>query len=274
LGGRKFFYVEREATMSLQTGELSILLPLALSLPPERSAKFLAEVERALGGGGPRGESAAHHVATSLLRRYLDSAPPGLRSSIVVVAVLHKAMTMPRVVSLTDEQLELVMTYARPLRHSKDRAAYLERVALLLRRHSDIGDGLVARIARHAQKEFMRPTSGSKTIAVVNDVSGGDRQCRLPNRYRPPVCTGAGIAITVAEDSPTTRLLNTCKSGTSITAPVSLSVVTSSAMSANANRYFGPRAPPSWKAPTARTLIEDHELALEVVVANLLDRIE
>jgi hypothetical protein len=68
-------------------------------------------------------------------------------------------------VSLSDQQLATVMEHARPLRHPEHRAKYLARVAELLRRHAgNIGDGLVSRVARQAQKEFLRPASGSKTI--------------------------------------------------------------------------------------------------------------
>jgi hypothetical protein len=58
---------------------------------------------------------------------------------------------------LTDEQLALVMAAAKPL-HPNDRAAYLRRVSELLSAHPVLGDGLVARVVRGAQREFM-PTA-------------------------------------------------------------------------------------------------------------------
>jgi hypothetical protein len=57
-----------------QTSEIQQLLPMALSLSPERAAGFLAEVRRRL-GNGPGGEAAAYRVACELLRVYATPPP-------------------------------------------------------------------------------------------------------------------------------------------------------------------------------------------------------
>jgi hypothetical protein len=56
--------------------------------------------------------------------------------------------------ALSDEQLLTVQRAAEPL-HPHDRGAYLERVAEMLSGH-EIGDGLVGRVAREAQRQFLR----------------------------------------------------------------------------------------------------------------------
>jgi hypothetical protein len=62
---------------------------------------------------------------------------------------------MPKPIGLTDEQIRMIKSAAVPL-HPHDRGAYLERVAALLANQTEIGDGLVARAVRAAQKEFLR----------------------------------------------------------------------------------------------------------------------
>ncbi len=57
--------------------------------------------------------------------------------------------------ALSDEQLLTVQRAAEPL-HPHDRGAYLERVAEMLSGR-EIGDGLVGRVAREAQRQFLRP---------------------------------------------------------------------------------------------------------------------
>jgi len=57
--------------------------------------------------------------------------------------------------ALTDDQLTVIQRLAEPLVYA-DRAAYLHRVAELLRDCSAIGDGVVGRAARQAQAEFRR----------------------------------------------------------------------------------------------------------------------
>ena len=56
-------------------------------------------------------------------------------------------------IALTDEQLEIIYRVAGPL-HPADRGAYLQVVAELLNGH-EIGDGVVARAAKEAQRRFM-----------------------------------------------------------------------------------------------------------------------
>ena len=57
-------------------------------------------------------------------------------------------------IGLTDEQLLTIQRAAAPL-HPQDRGRYLEKVAEMLNGH-EIGDGLVGRVAREAQREFLR----------------------------------------------------------------------------------------------------------------------
>jgi hypothetical protein len=58
-------------------------------------------------------------------------------------------------IALTDDQLTVITNAAHPL-PPQDRAAFLERVAEMLR-GVEIGDGAVSRAARTAQAEFLRP---------------------------------------------------------------------------------------------------------------------
>ena len=64
-------------------------------------------------------------------------------------------------ISLTDAELEVVMSAARPLQpHERDQ--FLRDVAAELERYrSDIGPGLVARVAREAQRKVFDPPSFS-----------------------------------------------------------------------------------------------------------------
>ena len=57
-------------------------------------------------------------------------------------------------IGLTDEQLLTIQRAAAPL-HPQDRGLYLEKVAEMLSGH-EIGDGLVGRVAREAQRQFLR----------------------------------------------------------------------------------------------------------------------
>ena len=57
-------------------------------------------------------------------------------------------------IALTDNQLAQVQRCAEPL-NPHDRGPYLERVAELLNGH-EIGDGLVGRVVREAQRQFLR----------------------------------------------------------------------------------------------------------------------
>ena len=57
-------------------------------------------------------------------------------------------------IGLTDEQLLTIQRAAAPL-HPQDRGLYLEKVAEMLSGH-EIGDGLVGRVAREAQRLFLR----------------------------------------------------------------------------------------------------------------------
>jgi hypothetical protein len=57
---------------------------------------------------------------------------------------------------LTDTQLNIIRRAAEPL-HPHDRGVYLETVAELLNGH-ELGDGIITRVAKEAQKRFWRGT--------------------------------------------------------------------------------------------------------------------
>ena len=59
---------------------------------------------------------------------------------------------------LSDSQMSQVLAMAEPLA-VPDRDLYLRRLAELLAREPVIGDGVVGRAAREAQRQFMRPPS-------------------------------------------------------------------------------------------------------------------
>jgi hypothetical protein len=63
---------------------------------------------------------------------------------------------LPPPLALTDDQLSTIMTAAGPL-HPAIRGLYLERVAEQLRDHRVIGDGLIGRITKQVQRQFLRP---------------------------------------------------------------------------------------------------------------------
>jgi hypothetical protein len=58
-------------------------------------------------------------------------------------------------IALTDNQLDIITRAATPL-HYLDRGPFLERVAERLRGINVLGDGIVARVVRDAQREFWR----------------------------------------------------------------------------------------------------------------------
>jgi hypothetical protein len=65
----------------------------------------------------------------------------------------------PRPLALSDSQLDAVLRAAAPLQ-PVDRDAFLVLVAARLRGVEMIGDGVVARVCKEAQREFWtRPTS-------------------------------------------------------------------------------------------------------------------
>jgi hypothetical protein len=59
-------------------------------------------------------------------------------------------------IRLSDEQMHVISRTAEPL-FPGDRGAYFHRVAELLRSQPELGDGIVSRVVRQAQKEFWRP---------------------------------------------------------------------------------------------------------------------
>jgi hypothetical protein len=61
-------------------------------------------------------------------------------------------------ISLSDEELGIVMTLAAPL-HPARRSAFLEAVVLEASRYGAIGPGLLNRIGRELQKRFTAPTT-------------------------------------------------------------------------------------------------------------------
>jgi hypothetical protein len=58
--------------------------------------------------------------------------------------------------SLTDDELDVVFNLARPLEPAM-RDPFLRSVAIELERYPEIGVGLVFRVGRQLQREFLRP---------------------------------------------------------------------------------------------------------------------
>lgn len=59
-------------------------------------------------------------------------------------------------IRLSDSALDAIMSAARPIAvHRRDE--FLQRVAELLREERELGDGVIARACRTAQKEFFDP---------------------------------------------------------------------------------------------------------------------
>jgi hypothetical protein len=61
--------------------------------------------------------------------------------------------------SLSDQELDIVMNLARPLDRDL-RDPFLRSVASELERYQEIGPGLVFRVGKQLQREFLRPPSG------------------------------------------------------------------------------------------------------------------
>ncbi len=61
--------------MPLTSEEARAVFPLAWSLPPDRTADFVREIEAALAGHPARGEGLAHRVAIELLQRFFIPPP-------------------------------------------------------------------------------------------------------------------------------------------------------------------------------------------------------
>ena len=75
--------------------------------------------------------------------------------------------------SLSDDELSIVFNLARPL-EPELRDPFLQAVALALAKYPTeaLGPGLVARIARPLQSEFLRPPTGRETSLEIH---GGAR---------------------------------------------------------------------------------------------------
>lgn len=58
--------------------------------------------------------------------------------------------------ALSDAELDSIMAAARPIAVDR-RDAFLQRVAELLQDERELGDGVIARACRVAQKEFFDP---------------------------------------------------------------------------------------------------------------------
>ena len=57
-----------------------------------------------------------------------------------------------------DDQMEIIMSYARPLA-PRDRSEFLQDVASELRRYETLGPGLVTRVCASAQRKFFAAPS-------------------------------------------------------------------------------------------------------------------
>jgi hypothetical protein len=61
--------------MALSNEEARAVFPLAWSLPPDRTADFVRELERILASHPTRGEGLAHRIAIELLPRFFVPPP-------------------------------------------------------------------------------------------------------------------------------------------------------------------------------------------------------
>jgi hypothetical protein len=66
--------------------------------------------------------------------------------------------------SLSDEELDVVMNLARPL-EPQLRDPFLRSVASELERHPEIGVGLIFRVGKQLQRDFLRPPSTRDIIS-------------------------------------------------------------------------------------------------------------
>jgi hypothetical protein len=73
-----------------------------------------------------------------------------------------RPMTTP--LALTDRQLDIVLAAAEPLQRWQ-RPAFLEAVSLRLR-GKELGDGLVSRVCRDMQRQFLVPPDLSRATGT------------------------------------------------------------------------------------------------------------
>jgi hypothetical protein len=81
---------------------------------------------------------------------------------------------------LDDEELGIVMALATPL-HPIQRGAFLEAVAQEAAKHGELGPGLLNRIARAIQKDFLSPpTRVIEPAGATRQQARGRRPAREP----------------------------------------------------------------------------------------------
>jgi hypothetical protein len=76
-------------------------------------------------------------------------------------------------ISLTDDELDVVFDLARPLEPAM-RDPFFRRLATELERYPETGVGLVFRVGSQLQREFLRPPSGHMPVLSRN-TGGRDR---------------------------------------------------------------------------------------------------
>ena len=89
----------------------------------------------------------------------------------------------PAMLSLSDEELNVIISLARPIEAAM-RDPFLRSRAKDLARYQDIGPGLIFRIGKQHQREFFRPPSDGSFISKY----GGDDQAPL---FLPPAASSA-----------------------------------------------------------------------------------
>jgi hypothetical protein len=91
---------------------------------------------------------------------------------------------LARPISLSDAQLDAVMTAAEPLQPS-ERGKFLEALADALRQQGELGDGALARTVRHViRRSFVRPSSAKSWWRAATSARRSNRVLILLNASR------------------------------------------------------------------------------------------
>jgi hypothetical protein len=85
--------------------------------------------------------------------------------------------SVPTPLAISDNALQTLLELAHPLAVA-DRSAFLEGVAVELRGHADLGDGLVCRTARKIQKQFLK-------VPDLADMRGSQSRIAGMPRHKP-----------------------------------------------------------------------------------------
>jgi hypothetical protein len=69
--------------------------------------------------------------------------------------------------SLSDDELQILFDLARPLEPAL-RDPFLRACAAALSKYPELGPGLVSRVVRSLQREFLRPPSGHEAGLMIH----------------------------------------------------------------------------------------------------------